>query len=279
LSPTEIQINVANNIVADGNAGTLILSTIKLRVTTTLPHNLNTGESVRLMQTNSTPAVNGYYTNLTKISSTEFDVAFSGGQLTTDGTSGIIGMNHDFYLYSAERVGGISPNNLNGILYTVREVIDENTFTFVARECASSTQKGGGDNVYISSLLHGFNGVQDNTKNDLLNRSINLEGENYSFLCCPQLATMMNTGTVNNVFARITLDQSPGSMVFTFLSSPKEYDTALLHQLSELDFSVVNYDGTLYEFNDLDYSFVLEITEVKDVTDNFNYSSKRGVVL
>ena len=105
-----------------------------------------------------------------------------------------------------------------------------------------------------------------------------MQGENYSFLCSPQLSTMMNTGKVNNVFARISLSESPGSMVFTFLSNPKNFDTVPLNSLEDLEFSIVNYDGTEYEFNDLDYSFTLEITEIQDVIDNFNLSSKRGVI-
>jgi hypothetical protein len=87
----------------------------------------------------------------------------------------------------------------------------------------------------------------------------------------------MNTGRVSNVFARITLDQSPGNIVFSFLSNPKMFDTVPLDLLSELEFSIVNHDGTLYDFNDLDFSFCLEITEVIDTTDTFNISSKRGV--
>jgi hypothetical protein len=81
---------------------------------------------------------------------------------------------------------------------------------------------------------------------------------------------------VRNVFARITLDQSPGSMVFSFLSNPKTFDTVPFNQLSELEFSIVNWDNTLYEFSDLDYSFTLEITEEIDITDGFNLSSRRG---
>jgi hypothetical protein len=88
----------------------------------------------------------------------------------------------------------------------------------------------------------------------------------------------MNTGDVKNIFARITLDESPGTMVFSYLSNPKVFDTVPLNKLDELEFSIVNYDGTFYEFNDLDYSFTLQITEVIDVTDNFNMSSKRGIV-
>jgi hypothetical protein len=67
-------------------------------------------------------------------------------------------------------------------------------------------------------------------------------------------------------------------MVFSYLSNPKVFDSVPLNQLNELEFSILNYDGTEYEFNDLDYSFTLQITEVIDITDNFNLSSKRGII-
>ena len=66
-------------------------------------------------------------------------------------------------------------------------------------------------------------------------------------------------------------------MVFSYLSNPKVFDTVPLDKLEDLEFSIVNHDGSLYEFNDLDYSFTLEITEVIDISDNFNLSSKRGI--
>ena len=89
---------------------------------------------------------------------------------------------------------------------------------------------------------------------------------------------MMNTGDVRNIFARVILDQSPGSMVFSYLSNPKTFDKVPLDKLDELEFSMLNHNSTLYEFNDLDYSFTLQITESIDVTDSFNVSSKRGIV-
>jgi hypothetical protein len=249
----------------------------KVRIQTQLIHGLQTDDSVRVMQTNSSPTIDegGYV--VTVISNDTFDIVYPTSLLTT-GTFGIIGMSHDFYLYGGLGFGGISATAINNKLHTVREIFDIHNYSFVCEEFSNTHIKGGGSNLFISSLFHGFSGVQENTKNSLLNRSINLEGENYAFLCCPQLATMMNTGDVKNVFARITLDQSPGSMVFAFLSSPKIFDSVPLNQLSELEFSVVNYDNTLYEFNDLDYSFSLEITEEIDVTDGFNLSSRRGII-
>lgn len=262
-----------NNIIGITNGvdpGTVL-------ITTTLPHHLATGQLIRVMQTDCTPSIDGGGYEVTVISPDSFEIPYPPG-LSTPGTSGILGMSNKFLLYGVTGFGGISSEAFNNNEFTVKDILDQHSFTFEISEFATSGDIGGGTDVYVSSLLHGFNGIQDNTKNSLLNRSINLQGENYAFLCCPQLSTMMNTGSVKNVFARITLDQSPGSMVFSFLSNPKEFDTVPLDTLSELDFSVVNWDGTLYDFNNIDFSMTFEITEVVDTTDTFNVSSRRGIV-
>lgn len=192
--------------------------------------------------------------------------------------TGTIGLNNDFYLYDIEDIGGISKTMLNNIQFSIRDIIDENTFTFIAPNVyATSSETGGGSNIYISSSKHGFNGIQTNTKNGVLTRSINLQGEDYCFISCPQLDTMLNTGGVKNIFSRISLDQPPGYVCFKYLSNPKHFNTMPLDKLSDLDFSVVNYNSSLYDFNDLDFSFTLQITEVSDATKAFNVSSKRGV--
>ena len=61
------------------------------------------------------------------------------------------------------------------------------------------------------------------------------------------------------------------------MSQPKVWNDTPLNSLSELEFKVVNWDSTLYEFNDMDFSFSLEITEIMDTTHMFNQSSRRGV--
>jgi hypothetical protein len=266
-------ISIKNTAGAPSNnpTGKLLL------VQTQLPHKLVKGDKVYLSHTNCVPSKNDGFTIEDVIDVDLFTIP-SNTIITTDGTEGIIGLNQNFYLYNVKSIGGIITDNLNNKLFTVRKIIDENTITFYnTYGYASSSEMGGGEGIYISSIIHGFNGIQTNTKNNVLNRSINLQGENYVFLCCPQLATMMNTGKVTDIFARITLDQSPGNMVFSFLSNPKTFDNVPLDKLSEMEFRILNYDGSPYDFTDLDYSFTLEITEVKDITDAFNYSSRRGV--
>lgn len=273
LSSTTFEITAS--IVTNGTTGD-ILST---RITTRFNHNLSTGDKVRLSGTLTNTSIDGGYI-ATVISNDEFDIGYTGNislPSPTPDILGYLGLSTEFYLYGIPKpIGGIIPDNLNNKKFQIREIIDEHSFYFVCNDICNASEIGGGINVHISSLSHGFRGIQSNLKNSLLNRSINLEGENYAFLCCPQLGTMMNTGDVKDIFARITLDQSPGSMVFAFLSNPKEFDVTPLNLLSELDFSIVNYDGSFYEFNDLDYSFVLEIIEEIDITDSFNLSSRRG---
>lgn len=264
-------VEVSDYPFTDTNGATWNLKQIQ----TQLPHRLTDGQKIRIMETGLIGVDGGYFVKV--LSSDEFYIYSTPYDNIPSGTSttGIIGMSNNFYLYGCESVGGISVDALNGKLFNVKDIIDENHFTFtVTNEYAQSTAKGGGSNIFISSLKHGFSGTQDNTKNDVLNRSINLEGENYVFLCCPQLSTMMNTGTVKDVFARITLDQSPGAVVFSYLSNPKEFTEAPLAQLNELEFNVRNYNNSFYDFFDLDYSFTLEITEVQDTVEYFNQSSR-----
>jgi hypothetical protein len=291
-------VNIQNGVpfnLADSQNN--IVSILPITITTLNSHNLVEGNIVRLSGTSPTYINNVLSTGVEPsmdgggyiVHSVDSEDSFSIIKVlgTSDSftpitassnVTGILGLNNDFYLYDIEDIGGISKTMLNNNVYSVRDIIDENTFTFMAPNVyATSIETGGGSNVYISSLKHGFNAVQTNTKNNILTRSINLQGEDYCFLTCPQLDTMLNTGRVKNIFSRISLDQPPGYMCFKYLSNPKEFSTMPLDKLEELEFSIIYHNGELYDFNDLDFSFTLEITEVVDATNAFNVSSKRGI--
>lgn len=247
-------------------------------IQTQLPHNLQNNDLIRIMETGDEYIDNNSY-HITYVSSDTFKIIVSGlpvGHIVNS-TVGVLGMANTFRLYNCPVTGGIDPRYLNNVLFKVHEIIDKNTFNFHLINAYAESSESNGINVYISSYKHGFSEIQTNTKNNILNRSINLEGENYAFLCSPQLATVRNTGSVKNIFARIILDQSPGTVVFNYLSNPKRFENVPLSSLDTIDFSVLNYDGTEYIFNDLDYSFTLEITEIVDTIENFNMSSKRGL--
>ena len=252
-------------------------STGTVLVQTLLDHKFVDGSLVRLSSSNTVPNIDDGGYVVTFISSDLFTIPFP-VPLTVSGTYAAIGMSMEFSLYRVLGVGGFSQISLNGQKFRVREILDEDSFTFdVIGSFSMSNQLGGGTGIFINGFTHGFYGVQSNTKNGVIDRSITLEGENYTFLTSPQLATMRTTGKVSDIFARITLDQSPGSMVFNFLSNPKEFDTVPLDKMDQLQFSMKNPDNTFYEFNDMDFSFVVEVTEVQDINHDVNKSSRRGV--
>jgi hypothetical protein len=280
-------LSISNGTPVTSVVGSLTITTLPLIITTITNHNLSDNNLVRLSNTQTTPNIDGGGYIVTVISSDTFSivnpnnsfVALTNVPVYTSGNYPILGLSNNFYLYGVEDIAGISKTLLNNTLFQVRDIKDLNTFTFIMQNAfANDLIKGGGSEVYISSLRHGYSGIQTNTKNGILNRSINLEGENYCFLTCPTLGTIRNTGKVNNIFARISLDQSPGFLCSSYLSNPKIFNTVPLALLSELEFSVVSYNNTLYEFFDLDYSFCLEITEVIDQVEGLNISSKRGIV-
>jgi len=262
-------------------------------ITTLEDHNLSVGQKIITRNTGlSYLDVIGendlfYHTVITKINNKSFTIEADlpdnyniNANLNSDkyGYFGIIGVSNNFRLYNCKSVGGIESVNLNNIQFTVYDTLNKDQFLFkVPNSYATSSVIDGNNNIYISSDNHGFRGTHTNAKNNVLSRSINLEGENYSLLCCPQLGTVLNTGPVKNIFAKIILDQSPGAVVFNFLSNPKTFENVPLKNLDTLSLSMLNYDGSYYIFNDLDYSLTLEITEVIDTVDNFNISSRRGI--
>jgi hypothetical protein len=259
--------NNISNIYNDILPNTILIDTL-------LPHSFTSGDKIRISNSNSTPSINGSYT-ITVIDSDTFSIIFP--TLSLPGTYGLLGLNTDFYLYSSSSIGGVDETFLNNIRFFISDIIDKDTFVFTlpGNVFATRTEIGGNNNVYISSNLHGFFGIQDNTKNNILNRNINLQGESYALLCSPQLTTIVNTGQVNNIFARILLDQSPNTMCFNFLSTPKKFDLQPLNKLDELEISVYNYDNVLYEFNNLDYSLALEITERLSTTNDRSFNNTR----
>lgn len=292
ISNTEIRISGTlsadingNQVLVDSGSFNFLENTFE--ITTILDHGLNNGDNVRIMETDNSKLNSGldWYTNIEKIDNDTFKV-YTEETATGSGNTGIIGMSNDFYLYEGTSFDGIDATKyINGKKFTTTKILQEsqngkNMFLFkLDGVYASSATRGGGDNVYISSLKHGFNVKQDNTENGILHRSISLEGEQYVFLTCQTLDTLVSTGKVKDIFARISLTDNPGSVIFdAYLSNPKIFDEGSLPNLTELEFGVKLFDGSYYDFSDLNFSFTLEITEMVDYIENTNISSRRGVL-
>lgn len=131
------------------------------------------------------------------------------------------------------------------------------------------------DIISKNSLGTIYNGEYAYTRT--INQPINLSGDNYFFMTSPQLNTMLNTGLVSNIFAKLTLSAPPGSVIFnSYISDPLLYVDAPLTQLNELEFSFRNKNNELFEFNSVDHSFTIQIDEYIDKLKYNDYDSKRG---
>jgi hypothetical protein len=128
--------------------------------------------------------------------------------------------------------------------------------------------------VAINVSLVGHSGTV-NTRT--LNRPVKLAGENYIFMISQQLGGMVNTGTVDSIFAKIDLSAPPGTILFnTFIAGPKKYDSPL-KEISSLSFQFRDQGGDLFDFLDSDHSFTLEIKEeIHEVATGVGFSSHLG---
>lgn len=185
---------------------------------------------------------------------------------------------------NGDNIGGVLLNHINNISHSIN-IIDRNNYMIrIDGSYANKNFTGGGDKVVISSELHGNRSIQSNTDsgetNGKLFRSISLEGENYIYLRIPSLDTILtNNSIVNSVFAKLLLKESPGLMVFDgFVSSPKVFYEPL-NELNTLSLEVVDKNGYAFNFNEIDYSLTLEITElVEKIKDTGISSTKMGTI-
>ncbi len=242
----------------------------KAAVTTLLPHGLTPGSEVILNSTDSTPSINGLRIVLDQPTDDTFTVFVNGTDmstsLTVDGTSGVIGNSLSFQLYNSIGLGNVIATDINNRVFTIDRIEDADNFLFILPNMnTTDNTSGGGTYVSISSDLHGFSGVQTNTDADNnLVRPLTLSGDSYVFLCLRDLGCIVNTGPVDDIFAKILLDKPPGDLLFnTYVPGPgKIFDEMLLTSLTTLGVSVRTHANAAFDFNNVNFSFTLEITEI-----------------
>ena len=254
---------------------------------------LKNGDQVTLSSTDSVPKVDGSYNRIEYLSPTEFNILNNDPEdifptgLSTDGTTGVVGVNNEVLLYRAEgdpiestHIGGIRISEINNNKRPVNRIIDENNYEIIIPdEYSDEIITGGGNSMRVSSEKHGLNFKQTNTSDgERLYRAITLEGENYSFLTSPGLGTVSNSESIPDVFAKMIWVEPPGIMTFSsYVSEAKVFDESPLPELSEMRFTVRAHGNRLYNFNDVNYSFSLKIVEYLDQLKDVGMSTQRGV--
>jgi hypothetical protein len=161
-------------------------------------------------------------------------------------------------------------------------VFNENEYLITLNDFATKTYSGGGNEITVSSERHGFRNFQSNTytgeETGKLYRSISLEGENFIFLISNNLQTVYSPGNekIGDIFAKILLNEPPGLMMFdSFISAPKDFSPPLA-VFKDIEIYMKRRDGYLFNFNNINYSISLEITEIVDQISNTGISGRTG---
>jgi len=111
-----------------------------------------------------------------------------------------------------------------------------------------------------------------------LSKGINLNGENYIYMCIQEFPAMTVSSDVSNVFYKLILNSAPGTTLFnTFVGNAFVPPEGPMAKLEYLTISFKTQENQLFQFNNAEHSFTLEIIEVIDVPENSGMSSRRGV--
>src|SRR5690606_28367283 len=108
------------------------------------------------------------------------------------------------------------------------------------------------------------------------NNALKLSGDNYIIMVANPLKTLFSVGPIKNAFAKITLCDIPGKVLYnTFVPTAHVFDDPL-ESLFELEIQFYNPDGTLFNFNGLNHSFTLEIITIVDIPEGTGINASTG---
>lgn len=117
--------------------------------------------------------------------------------------------------------------------------------------------------TYYNESPYDQNGLPKIIKND----RISLSSSNYILVTCNNIEMIKSNSPVKNLFSKILLTNKTGYIFNSFVNTNKIF-TIPITELSELKFEFLTPNGELYDFNNLEHSFMLEITTIdNDVVD------------
>ena len=257
--------------------GSITSTSMSLTIVTVYPHGLLVNQRIYLRSTNSNPSVDGSYIVATVVDSYTFTVA-SNITIITPGSSGLIGGSVEFNVYGVDNFFEYDNAAVSDTKFGIRDLIDEYSLTFsVPGLFISKGSSFGGLTTRISSNVAGFRGIIANNDN-YSHAAIVLSGENFVFLCSDTIGFSQSNGAkISNIFYKILLSGQPGEVIFnTFVGSPAVFNQPI-GSLNTIPLQVRINDGSLYDFNRLDYSFSIGITEIQDENVSTIVSSNRPI--
>lgn len=205
--------------------------------------------------------------------------------------AGIIGKNDYVSLYRIESsvelgstLGDIPLKDINQERRKITRILDKDNYMLRIPEEYSNVVdfSNASSSFNISSIFHGFREKQtntiDGTPDSNLFRSISLEGENYIYITLDNsgidFRTILNTTNIPNTFAKVILTEPPGNMCFnSFISEARVFNNPIA-RLDTLKIKVVDSRGFPFDFNNINYSISLKITELFEDLDDTGLNSR-----
>ena len=177
-------------------------------------------------------------------------------------------------------------NTHNGILINDIESIIENgiNYDLIKLNLSSDMLNINPPNNMITPLIRltnherrdykiGFGGIIYQKK---LLKPVNVEGDNYIYLSIKYLDNIItnNFTTSETAFAKILLNSRIGNNIFnSFINTQKDFTEGLLPKLEDIEVTFFNENGKLYDFNNQEVSFTLEIITQHVTMDTININS------
>lgn len=123
------------------------------------------------------------------------------------------------------------------------------------------------DNDHLSYICE----RRDKEKSIITKPYINFCGPEYLLITCEQIGKSRNLGDIKDYFYRINLPKKHDLFIFnSFVNAPLYFLNDPIAHLDRLEFDIYAPDGSYYDFNGYDHSFVLEITTYEETPENTN---------
>jgi hypothetical protein len=105
------------------------------------------------------------------------------------------------------------------------------------------------------------------------NTSLTFTSDYYINMTSPQLSVIKNTAAPYDLFAKIFFSNNNSEVMINSVITPPVYYYNPIHFLNELSFNFYNSAGNLFDFDNIDHSFILELTMIDNIPENTGLNS------
>ena len=108
------------------------------------------------------------------------------------------------------------------------------------------------------------------------NTSLTFTSDYYINIVTPQLSVIKNTKSPFDLFAKVYFSNNNTEVMIDSVITPPVYYYNPIRYLNELTFSFYDAAGSLFDFDNIDHSFILELTMVDNIPENTQLNSTRS---